>query len=258
MKIKRLIDFLKLLTSKDEEKNENDGFILLTRIARNILPGYRFTFPQIGWWRDDDFNSYLSKFSELDGFNSQRRWALKQFLRMTAAVNGDTAECGAYRGASSWLMLHANKDARCSNQKMHHIFDSFEGLSSPNKNDGTHWKQGDLAAETQIVEACLTPFLHGIDYKMYKGWIPERFSEVGNILFSFVHIDVDLFQPTHDSISFFYPRLNKGAILLCDDYGFLTCPGATKAIDDYLFDKKEKMLSLPDGGGFFIKGMSVH
>lgn len=254
MKIRRVVDFLRLLISKRDHKNETDGFIFLTKIAKGILPHYRFTYPQISWWQNNDFNSYLNRFDELDGFNTQRRWALKQFLRMTVSIGGDTAECGAYLGASSLLILEANRSSKDLDQKVHHIFDSFEGLSHPSTSDGNHWKKGDLAAETKTVETYLTPFVPGVDYKMYKGWIPDRFPEVENILFSFVHIDVDLYQPTYDSISFFYPRLKEGAILLCDDYGFLTCPGATKAVDDYLLDKKEKMLSLPDGGGFFIKG----
>jgi len=89
--------------------------------------------------------------------------------------------------------------------------------------------------------------------KLYKGWIPERFQELESKSFAFVHIDVDLYEPTHDSITFFYPRLNSNGILLCDDYGFTTCPGATKAIDDFLSDKPEKMISLSCGGGFLIK-----
>jgi len=35
--------------------------------------------------------------------------------------------------------------------------------------------------------------------------------------FLFVHVDVDLYEPTRDSIAFFYPRMNLGAVSLCDD-----------------------------------------
>jgi hypothetical protein len=48
--------------------------------------------------------------------------------------------------------------------------------------------------------------------------------------------------------------MNDGGVLVCDDYGFTTCPGATRAIDDYLSDKDERMIALPAGGGFLIKG----
>lgn len=68
---------------------------------------------------------------------------------------------------------------------------------------------------------------------------------------------MDLYQPTLDSFRFFYPRLNPGGIILCDDFGFATCPGARKAANDYFSDKVEKMIELPDGGGFIIKGYPI-
>ena len=64
---------------------------------------------------------------------------------------------------------------------------------------------------------------------------------------------MDLFQPTLDSLEFFYQRTNKGGVIICDDYGFSSCPGASKAVDQFLENKKEKMLFLSGGGGFFIK-----
>ena len=64
-------------------------------------------------------------------------------------------------------------------------------------------------------------------------------------------------QPTIDSVSFFYPRLSPGGILVCDDYGFTTCPGATRAIDEFFAGKPEKMLALGGGGGFVVKGCTA-
>ena len=49
-----------------------------------------------------------------------------------------------------------------------------------------------------------------------------------------------------------------GGLILCDDYGFTSCPGATKAINEFLQDKEEKMISLSGGGGFLIKGTETY
>ena len=134
----------------------------------------------------------------------------------------------------------------------HCIFESCEGLSAPGENDGLYMSAGDMACCEEEIRANLQDY-DGL-YTLYKGWIPERFHEVGDRRFAFVHIDVDHYQPTKDSIEFFYPRLNVGAVIVNDDYGFTTCPGATKAMDEFLADKEEKMISLSAGGGFFIKG----
>ena len=45
--------------------------------------------------------------------------------------------------------------------------------------------------------------------------------------------------------------------MTCDDYACTTCPGATKALDDFLKDRPEKMIALDAGAGFFIKGQVV-
>ena len=39
------------------------------------------------------------------------------------------------------------------------------------------------------------------------GWIPDRFVEVKNKKFSFINIDVDIYEPTKKSLEFFFPRL---------------------------------------------------
>ena len=136
-------------------------------------------------------------------------------------------------------------------QRTHHIFDSFDGLSRPKGTDGAAWVAGDMRAGVEEVNENLRDFQ---GFTLHEGWIPSRFAEVGDRVFSFVHIDVDLYEPTLQSIAFFYPKLTQGAVLICDDYGFLTCPGATLAIDEFLHDKPEKMIHLAGGGGFFVKG----
>ena len=71
--------------------------------------------------------------------------------------------------------------------------------------------------------------------------------------FSFVHIDVDLYEPTHDSLSFFYERLVPGGIIVCDDYGSEACPGAYKACNDFIADKPEEIVHLTGGQGVIVK-----
>jgi len=225
-------------------------FSLLTSFGRLILPQYRFSWYQIDWWSDPLFSRYLAAFGEANGHNALRRWTLYQLLRLVDGIEGNTAECGAYEGASSYLICAANAASRLPG-RVHHIFDSFEGLSSPSVLDGRHWRKGDLAAPEDVVAKSLEPFPR---YRLYKGWIPSRFAEVADERFSFVHIDVDLHDPTEASMEFFYPRTMDGGIILCDDYGFTDCPGATAAVNDYLRDKPEQMLALPAGGGFIIKG----
>jgi hypothetical protein len=137
-----------------------------------------------------------------------------------------------------------------------HLFDSFEGISAPGPDDQAvggpdkNWKKGMLAVEENTVRDNLDGFRL---VEIHRGWIPERFSDVGGSRFCLVHIDLDLHRPTHDSLEFFYPRLNPGGVIVCDDYGSGYCPGARKACDDFVRDKPESVLHLPTGQGLIIK-----
>ncbi|MDR3347584.1 MAG: hypothetical protein LBN32_03120, partial [Helicobacteraceae bacterium] len=73
-----------------------------------VFPNYRLTWADWDWWKDKDFNGYLNRFDELNGLNTHRKWTLKQLLRLTASIDGDTAECGVLKGASSFLICEAN------------------------------------------------------------------------------------------------------------------------------------------------------
>ncbi|MEO6225483.1 MAG: TylF/MycF/NovP-related O-methyltransferase [Sphingomicrobium sp.] len=233
--------FIRNAFSKDPDRRLG----AVNMVANKLLPDYRLTWSQIDWWHDAEFNAYLDRFNERAGinFNTHRRFMLAQLLKLVAEVEGDTAECGVYLGASSWLI--------CGVGRKHHLFDSFEGLSEPDSADGTHWKRGVLSAPEDAVLNNLAPFREQLEF--HRGWIPDRFADVADRKFAFVHVDVDLYQPTRDSVEFFYSRLSPGGILLCDDYACTTCPGATKAIDEFLADKPEPMIALDAGGGFFIK-----
>lgn len=232
-------------------RNRDRRLSALKMVADRLIPDYRLTWHQMDWWHDAKFNAYLDRFDERDVFNTHRRWMLWQLLRLVVDVPGDTAECGVFQGSSSWLVCSAMQGTG----RTHHLFDSFEGLSPPEPQDGTYWSAGSLAAGEEIVARKLEPFAEMLEF--HKGWIPDRFPDVKEKAFAFVHVDVDLQQPTLDSVEFFYPRLSAGGILICDDYGCSTCPGATQAIDTFLADKAEKMLSLDAGGGFFIKGIAT-
>jgi len=225
-------------------------FFLLRKVAAWLVPKYRFNWPQLEWWDDREFNAYLDRFDELENNNADRHWVLAQLLRLVSGVPGDTAECGVFKGASSYLICKANQNVR--HEKTHHVFDSFAGLSKPSAVDGGFWSEGDLACSLDVVKANLSEFDEDA-VRFHQGWIPDRFPDVSAQRFSFVHIDVDLYEPTRNSLAFFYPRMQVGGIILCDDYGFTTCPGATAAFDEYLLDKPEPMIGLPCGGGFLIK-----
>ena len=172
----------------------------------------------------------------------ERLYVIEQLAEYCSTIEGNFAECGAYLGSSAFFI------AKQRNKKVY-LFDSWEGLSEPTIQDGSYWKKGDLESDLEKAKHNLRNF-ENIEY--FKGWIPSRFNEVKNKTFSFVHIDVDIYEPTKDSLDFFWERLTPGGVLICDDYGFANCPGARKAMEDF-FAGVSVIISLPTGQGMVIK-----
>jgi O-methyltransferase len=111
--------------------------------------------------------------------------------------------------------------------------DGFEGLPAPGKED-LHIK-GEFALTEQDWRSLKYRFDNThTKAKILKGYSPEVFKLIPeDETFSFVHIDTDLYSSIKDALDYFYPRLIENGILLFDDYGFNTTPGAKKAIDEW-------------------------
>jgi hypothetical protein len=83
--------------------------------------------------------------------------------------------------------------------------------------------------------------------RIHAGFIPATFAGLDDSRVAFAHVDVDLYGSVLDCCRFIYPRLTAGGVMIFDDYGFRSCPGARKAVDEYFADKPEVVLVLPTG-----------
>jgi O-methyltransferase len=235
------------LSSTDTRDRDAAGYGLTVRFARWALPGYVPTKSGKSWFSDDEFLRDYDRLVPSDNRRSaERKYFLRSLLSLADGLPGDTAECGVWNGASSWFICRHS----AGSGKTHHGFDSFEGLPEPMPLDGDYWRKGDCSSTEDVARARLSEF----PVKLYRGWIPERFGEVADRCFCFVHVDVDLYVPTRDTIHFFYPRMVPGGVMLFDDYGSgMQSPGAAKAIDDFMTDRDEPLIKAPSAQAFLIK-----
>jgi hypothetical protein len=244
----RAVELLTLVKrGLDTRTEEFDLYVAAEALCAAVYPTYKFSEYGRLFLEDEAFLAYYRSIMDPGNWHSlDRKYTLVQMLKLVGGIDGDIAECGTYKGASALLMCRA----LAGTTSLVHLFDSFEGLGEPLPVDGGYWQKGSLTTS----EAALHRTLHGLDnYRVYKGWIPERFSEVADRAFRFVHIDVDLFEPTLASLEFFYPRLTSGGLVLLDDHGFASCPGAKRAADEFFANKLESIAMLPTGQAFAIK-----
>lgn len=85
-------------------------------------------------------------------------------------------------------------------------------------------------------------YLDGRKVRFYKGLFPVTTEPVKDKVFSFVHLDADLYESTMAGLKFFYPRMCPGAILICHDY--LTSEGVNAAFTEFFADKPEPVIEL--------------
>ncbi len=160
--------------------------------------------------------------------------------KRTSKLQGVLAEVGAYKRGSSALICEA-KGAR-----EFHVFDTFEGLPQPGQHDPS-FVQGQMAGRFEDVRDYLKKYPNT---HVHKGLFPDSAKPVEEKRFAFVHLDVDLYESTINSLRFFYPRMTKGGVILSHDYNL---PGVRKAFDEFFADKREIEIELPGSHGMVVK-----
>jgi O-methyltransferase len=212
--------------------------------SRRVLPpGYPVTELMKVWYEDRALFDEMRRFDPTER-SIDRKFFLRELLKLVDHLEGDTAEAGVYEGASSWLICKAR-----GGRSTHWAFDSFEGLSAPNSLDGSFWSAGDLPSSEKSARALLEP----LGATVLKGWIPEVFSGARIERLVFAHVDVDIHDPTLASFEYFYDLVVPGGLIVCDDYGFTPCAGAKEAVDSFMAERPEKVIHSPTGQGIVIK-----
>ena len=194
--------------------------------------------PNFSPWLAPWFQNLYNEVSPHTVVSIQRCWTLWQGLSQAVHVAGDVAEAGVFQGGTARLLKIALGEA--VNKKLY-LFDSFEGMKSISSEEDRH-AEGDFSDTS--VEA-VRKVVGADEYVHFrKGWVPDTFVGLDETRFCFAHIDLDLYRGVRDSLEFFYPRVSRCGVIILDDYGFASCPGARKAVDDFFVDKPERPLAL--------------
>jgi hypothetical protein len=160
-------------------------------------------------------------------------YQLYSAIKSVKKIKGDIAEVGVYKGGTGKVICKYKGD------KNTHLFDTFEGLPKTTYLDDTRNYQGKYSTSFEEVKE---RFKNEKNVFFYKGLFPDTANPVKKRRFSLVHLDVDLYKSTIDSLKFFYPRLNRGGIIISHDY--VGTKGVTKAFNDFFRNKPEPVIEL--------------
>jgi O-methyltransferase len=187
---------------------------------------------------------------------AQRAYQLVRYAEASASVPGMRVECGVLRGlsalllASTWAALDPGFDG-----SGFYLVDSFEGLSAMHPADAIEEnryaaKPGHFGATSrEHVQRVMATFPR---CEVLKGWIPAVLDSLPEAEWAFVHLDVDLYEPTRDTLQYFIPRLAKGGVVVNDDYLSARFPGAGQAWDEYMSGRDLPFLVLDSGQAVYV------
>lgn len=187
----------------------------------------------------------VTPFNVFQRFETRRQ--LCQYLLATLDVPGLRAECGVYRGATALLLCRALRTLRGEfDGAGMYLIDSYSGTSRAVERDliplrepdgstrmGEFFPQGKTDITADLVRGFFVDEFPRA--QVLPGWIPDVFGRLPESRWSYVHVDVTLFEPTLACLEYFYPRLSPGGAMLCD--GSIFCPGAEAAVREFCTSK---------------------
>lgn len=178
-------------------------------------------------------------------------------------VAGDICEFGVAQGATSRLL--ASEIMPLAERKFW-LFDSFEGLPAPTKEDrlihdifklGTMDKyKGTMASpETEVLGKLASVKFPRERIVVKKGWVKDTIQS-GDLpeKVAFAYVDFDFYDPIKDALEFLDTRMPAGGRIVVDDYGFFS-EGAQLAVDQFVAAANGRYrfeMPLPFAGHFCV------
>lgn len=157
-------------------------------------------------------------------------------IGLTNHLDGEVWECGVFEGETALLVKRVLDEAK--SLRTLRLFDTFAGLPVSGPHD-IH-KVGAMRASEVLVR---DRFKDKDRVVFEVGVMPATFSHLGDARISVANIDVDQYESVLACLSFIYPRTQPGGYLFLDDYNCRACPGAHRAVDEFMVGKPEKLVT---------------
>lgn len=170
-------------------------------------------------------------------------------------IPGDIVECGVWKGGSIMAILLTLLELEQSNRHIH-LFDTFEGMTKPSKED--------VSIEGKVA---LSVFKAGTESEADLTWVCSPIEEVKKAVYStgypqdkihfvkgkventlpvaapetisLLRLDTDWYESTLHELIHLFPRLCSGGVIIIDDYGHWQ--GARKATNEYIQENNIKI-----------------
>lgn len=182
------------------------------------------------WLLDEEFQAAYAVAQHNTLVDIYRCYELHTLVREVADIKGDVLEVGVWRGGTGLVLSSAA--GKWKPQATVHLCDTFSGVVKAGNKDSRY--QGGEHADTSAehVQSLLRD-MKLKNYEIHQGIFPENASEtLSQKQIALCHIDVDVYQSALDIVNWVKPRMDAGAIIVFDDYGFHHCDGITRLVNE--------------------------
>ena len=183
-------------------------------------------------------------------FWKARETFLRQHAKLMYAkgISGSVAEGGVHKGD------FAVKINRCFPDRKLYLFDTFEGYDARDTKEEI--AMGGIARDAgRYNDTSPEMVMSRMHYKenviIKKGYFPDTALDIDDN-FVFVSLDFNMYSPTVAGLEFFYQRLNKGGVILIDDYFAESFAGIPKAVDEFCIKQGISVVPVSDFSGCAI------
>lgn len=198
-------------------------------------------------------DTWLISRSNIDGL-LWRHWNVSYCVRHAIEFAGndlDMVECGVCDGATAFFALRELKGLN-SHAKMH-LYDAWMPVLKDSLMDSETDALGKYSnISLERTKKNLSEFDNIV---FHPGYIPESLSIPPSApeKISYLSIDLNSATPTIAVLEYFFPRLQRGGIVLFDDYGWAGYAPTRKAIDKFFADKPGIIMPLPTGQAIYYR-----
>ena len=199
---------------------------------------YGFCFPSANYapWQGDA--AFLNIYQQIENntlVDIYRCYELWQLVGKINALDPAAAflEVGIWRGGTAGIM--AQQLSLLKSNATLYLADTFRGVAKAGEKDN-FYEGGEHSDTSQpIVEELLKKTSDYPNYKILKGIFPDETSQLipGNESFGLCHIDVDVYSSAKDILDWIWDKIITGGVVVFDDYGFHSCTGVTKLVEEY-------------------------
>jgi O-methyltransferase len=225
---------------------------------RFVLDGYSFdtVLPPANyapWLKDNDFTEIYASiqgYTLVDIYRCFELWELAERVYNLNPTAG-FIEIGVWRGGTAAIV--GKKLSLKGSNAPFYLADTFKGVVKATEKDAVYTGGEHADTSADLVKGLLKNNYQHI--KILEGIFPDDTGHLipGSQQFGYCHIDVDVYQSAKEIVDWIWDRLIPGGVIVFDDYGFSTCTGIIRYVNEQKSKGDRLVLHNLNGHAIIVK-----